>query len=478
MAYQKKGYSSWRKGIRQGFDANGGVTCKGCFELRNENAELKEEIVRLRAALNNAQKVTKKDVINAHMPSSRRDYKTNSSEEMRAQRGGAKPGHKGHGRKSVALVSADEVIDVKAEVVCQSCKVETYRKDIRERTIVESVPVVAKKVVYRCERRVCPKCSQVFAAKPPALAKNLYGNSLIAQAAVLHYVHGVPMGRVINIFGENVTLGGLIDGFHRLGRLAQEARQTLVQDYRDSQLKHADETGWRTDGRSGYAWLFCTPRTSIFEFRDTRSSRVAKEILGEERLNGVLVVDRYGGYNQMPIKLQYCYAHLLREVEKLEKEFSDNEEIKDFSSRFCSQLTEAMKLHGMKLSDEEYYKTSKDIYERMQKTINHDYQHLGIKRVQELFIEKHDRMFQWVVNRNIPAENNRAERELRPTVIARKVSFGSQSDAGAKTRSQIMSLLHTARKRLSDRSLEQWLTEALGKIASNPGLSMADLLPQ
>ncbi|MBI3941357.1 MAG: transposase, partial [Acidobacteria bacterium] len=39
--------------------------------------------------------------------------------------------------------------------------------------------------------------------------------------------------------------------------------------------------------------------------------------------------------------------------------------------------------------------------------------------------------------------DNRCERELRPTVIARKVSFGSQSEAGAKTREIMMSLLHT-----------------------------------
>ncbi|MGD0012692.1 MAG: transposase, partial [Terriglobia bacterium] len=39
--------------------------------------------------------------------------------------------------------------------------------------------------------------------------------------------------------------------------------------------------------------------------------------------------------------------------------------------------------------------------------------------------------------------NNRAERELRPPVIARKTSLGSQSDAGAKTREIIMTLVHT-----------------------------------
>ena len=50
----------------------------------------------------------------------------------------------------------------------------------------------------------------------------------------------------------------------------------------------------------------------------------------------------------------------------------------------------------------------------------------------------------------MPAENNFAERELRPLVIARKVSFGSQSQQGALTREVLMSILHTLRKRGGD----------------------------
>jgi transposase len=53
-------------------------------------------------------------------------------------------------------------------------------------------------------------------------------------------------------------------------------------------------------------------------------------------------------------------------------------------------------------------------------------------------------------DRRIPADNNLAERDLRPTVIARKVSFGSQSDAGAQTRGVLMSVLPTLKKRQVD----------------------------
>jgi hypothetical protein len=67
-------------------------------------------------------------------------------------------------------------------------------------------------------------------------------------------------------------------------------------------------------------------------------------------------------------------------------------------------------------------------------------------------------------DRAVPADNNRAERELRPLVIARKVSFGSQSEAGAHTREALMSVLHTLRKRTDDltaafqRALDRFVT--------------------
>jgi len=66
----------------------------------------------------------------------------------------------------------------------------------------------------------------------------------------------------------------------------------------------AQITGIRTDGRSGYARRFGTPTLSLFQFLATRSAAVLKEVLGKQPLAGVLVVDRYSGYNQAPCSLQ------------------------------------------------------------------------------------------------------------------------------------------------------------------------------
>jgi len=55
---------------------------------------------------------------------------------------------------------------------------------------------------------------------------------------------------------------------------------------------------------------------------------------------------------------------------------------------------------------------------------------------------------------------------LRPLVIARKISFGSQSDSGAKTREILMTVLHTLKKRSGN--VELSFKSALDKIAADP----------
>jgi hypothetical protein len=205
---------------------------------------------------------------------------------------------------------------------------------------------------------------------------------------------------------------------------------------------------------------------SIFRFRATRSSAVVKEVLGSTRLPGVLVVDRYNAYNQVPCRIQYCYAHLLRNVQDLEDEFPDNEEIRQFVATLAPLMASAMSLRRLPLSKRQFRRQARQIKRAILKIINTEAQHPGIQGIQNIFREKSKRMFHWAKDPIIPADNNLAERDLRPLVIARKISFGSQSDAGAKTREILMTVLHTLKKRSSN--VESAFKSALDKIAADP----------
>ena len=240
----------------------------------------------------------------------------------------------------------------------------------------------------------------------------------------------------------------------------------LIEEYRQAPVKHADETGWRTDGKNGYVWLFATPDLSIFQFGKNRSSKVPQAVFGKDSLPGTLVVDRYAGYNKAPCRIQYCYAHLLRKVEDLEKEFPDEKEVSTFVAVAAPQLSLAMGLRGQPISDEEFYRRAATLREEIKATMAQPAHHQGIRRIQDIFRENEHRLFHWADNRAVPADNNLAERDLRPSVIARKVSFGSVTDAGAKVRSTLSTVAATIQKRGGN--VAGRIKEALDLLARNP----------
>jgi transposase len=420
--------------------------CPGCFERQQKIDALEEENKRLKAQLHYRQEREKQGFFGSSTPSSQKPAKPNSEPEAQAKRGGAPVGHPGHGRRVIDAARASRVVDVPLKPYCPECGQILLDKGFRERSVLEIPPPKPEPILYRLGKGYCPHCRKVFQSQAPAvLPKALFGNQLIAHVACLHYLHGIPLGRISDQMG--LLSGSLIPAMHRLAHLLKSVPPLLVEQYRQATVRHADETSWRTDGHSGYAWLFCTPDLSLFLFRGTRSGSVPRDVFGHKPLPGVLVVDRYTGYNRAPCKLQYCYAHLLREVEDLAKEFPDNAEVKVFTASLIPLLASAMHLRSQPLSDAQFYQQALLTKAQIISVGEQPTLHLGIRHIQDIFRDHADRLYHWAEDRNVPADNNRAERELRPTVIARKVSFGSQSDEGAKTREILMTVLHTLRKR-------------------------------
>lgn len=203
---------------------------------------------------------------------------------------------------------------------------------------------------------------------------------------------------------------------------------------------------------------------------------MVKEVLGEEPLPGDLVVDRYQAYNKAPCRLQYCYAHLSREVKDLHKEFPEDAEVETFVGSFAPLLSQAMSLRGLAISDRQFYRRAKTTKQAILEAVEHSARHPGIQRIQDIFRRTAERMYRWSEDRNIPAENNFAERTLRPAVIARKVSFGSQSDAGVQSREILMSIVLTLKQRFDD--FQTRFKTALDHLAENPNLDPYHLLFQ
>jgi transposase len=439
--------------------------CPVCLEKQRRIDELEEEIKRLQAKVRYQERKADEGFFGSSTPSSQIPVKPNVEQQQKKPRG-ARPGHKGNGRKSHDEDTVDRTVDVgPTSETCPECGGRLENKGWTDRSVVDRQSKKTENITFRLAKRYCPQCRRNVTAQPPGvLPKSLYGNQLIADAVEMHYLHGVPMGRISEYLG--VGVGSLVELFRRCARLFEGIQDKLIQAYRAAPVKHADETSWRTEGKNGYVWLFATVDLSIFLFGKSRSGKVPQAVFGSEPLPGTLVVDRYAAYNKAPCKIQYCYSHLLREVQDLEKEFPGEAEISIFVAISAPQLSLAMGLRLQPISDEEFYRRAASLREEIKSTMAQPAKHMGIRRIQDIFRDNEHRLYHWAEDRSVPAENNLAERDLRPSVIARKVSFGSVTDAGA----QVRSVLTTVNVSMKKRGLEPatQIKRALDVLAVDP----------
>ena len=195
-------------------------------------------------------------------------------------------------------------------------------------------------------------------------------------------------------------------------------------------------------------------------------------------MDGVLITDRYGGYVRiLKIARQYCLVHIIRDVKKEENDFPDSEEVQTFTADLKPLLKEVVSLRNDKKDLAEYLARAKILQKKIMDICNATAKDPAVQHLQNIFREHHDKVFQWVRSPEIPADNNYAERELRPTVIARKISFGSHSEQGLKTREILMTVLHTAKCYGWDNPAK-FLEKALDTLADNPDADVYELMKQ
>ena len=413
-------------------------------QMRDQIDKMQRYITQLEKKLN-IRKGTE-DPYGINTPSSRKVAKANSTEENQKKKGGAVPGHTGHGRHQFTADQADEIRQNTAlpQTASSCCGMPDYEAvGIKTNSYVDFVPAKMKIIyetntVFRC--RTCGK--QLVASSPDALPKSKYSNTAVSILLNEAFGNLMPYGVIAARY--NINKGTLIEFFHRMAHIFEPVFLYILENVKKNHVVFADETTWSVDGRRAYVWLFAAELFRLYLFRNTRASSVPLEVFpGSALLDLVLSSDRYCGYNLLPVLHQYCYVHLLRDLKKLEVEFPDEPEVKCFVDDFKVLLQEAIGLQGKGLSIESYRQSAADLKKQIMERCNVSANHPAIQAYQDIFRNGEDRLFQWIQSPDIPCENNFAERNLRPVVIARKMSFGCQSDQGMRTREILMSVIQT-----------------------------------
>lgn len=448
--------------------------CESCLDKQREIDRLKEENQRLRQKLNLNERKLKQGFFGSSTSSAKVPVKASSLAEKQAKQGGGQHGHAGIGRKTFSASEADErrIAEARAEI-CQTCSCALHRQSANERGVYELERERVKKIHYQIERKKCPVCQKIISGKVAnAFPRVSLSNELVVEVAEQHYLLGRSLGQISERF--KLSEATICASLKRIGKKLKPNLERLTAIYRKSSVRHADETGWRTNGGNGYAWYFGAKEVSLYLFRLTRSASVVEEVFGKEQLSGVLVVDQYAGYNRVGSRIQYCYAHLLRKQEDLAGEYPRHREIRNYTTQMIKLLVQAMKLRKARLSEKQYQVEAKKIKAKIWKLSQRQAKHPAVRGWQDFYVEKAERLYQWCESAEIPAENNYAEREIRKIVIARKNSYGSQSDEGAETREIWTSVLASLKKR--EANPKEKLIEGLNKLSADENFDLAEFL--
>lgn len=150
--------------------------CPMCLSKQRRIDALEEEVKRLKAKVKYQERKQEEGFFGSSTPSSKRPVKPNSEHRDSKPRG-ARPGHKGVGRKSHEDGESDRIVDVNAETeTCPECGGLLEKKGWAKRSVVDTLSGKPVKITYRLDKRYCPHCRRnVTSEAPGVLQKSLYG---------------------------------------------------------------------------------------------------------------------------------------------------------------------------------------------------------------------------------------------------------------------------------------------------------------
>jgi transposase len=388
-------------------------------------------------------------------PAMRPPYKKPSI-KGRKKKPGRKKGHEGVRRAVPERVDKTKVHTISH---CPRCLSSLGRPVSTRERFTEDIPryrpLITKHIINIF---YCLKCDKIVEAPvEDALPKSTLGIQLLVQTAYLHFYLGLPLQQIVAYLNAclhfRVSPGGLAQAWQRLSQILLPWYEHLGMLARVSKVLHIDETGWRVLGKAYWLWCFTSQEVKIVYYliSPSRASPVLKEVLGEF-FKGILVCDFFGAYNRIGAFLkQRCLLHLLRDIIRTSVSHKTPEWMA-FSQRLKRLIKDGLRLSlcRLKLSHEVYARRCGIIYHRLEELIAQSYNDPHCKRFIKRLKRHKSELFIFLEHPEVPADNNHAERMIRPAVIARKNSYCNRSERGAATQSILMSIFRTLHLREQD----------------------------
>jgi len=451
-----------------------------CAQFEARIAELEEQVKRLSA------KTPKATPNNSSLPSSTihphndQDKSGKKKPKSKLKRGGQK-GHARHSRKLVPPEQCTEIFDHHPDA-CRRCGGELVAdtQPPQRHQVWEIPPIEPLIYEHRLHRGNCLCCGiSTSATLPEGVPTGQCGPRLAAFTGLLMGHFRQSKRRASAFLGDLLNIPCSPAWTVKIQNLVSDALADPYEELR-SELAHqkqlyVDESPTKEHKQKAWLWVAVAPLFTVFGIFANRSRESLVSLVGNYQ-GIILNCDRAKMYLDGK-RLQWCWAHLKRDFQKL-IDSSDNQ---------VKRMGHDLMRQERKLFDYwREYKAGKIKWKTFQKhvaPIREEVRVLllrgkfsGNKKLIGFCNELYDRRAHlWTFTKieGIEPTNNAAERALRPAVIYRKLSFGTQSAQGSRYIERLLSVSETCR--VQQRNAYQYLVEAME--AKFAGEAAPSLLP-
>jgi hypothetical protein len=274
------------------------------------------------------------------------------------------------------------------------------------------------------------------------------------MAAELKHGLGLTLrktARTLEMFtGLKVSAGGLAQAFKRMGKKLDPEYEEIKKEMREAAVVHSDETSWWV-GKPQSLWVFCNPDkerpATLYRVVASKDRGTFYETIPPD-FKGVLVSDCLSVYDNATEVQHKCYAHHLKAAKEAQKQIKPSEDT-GFIKHVKALLRSAIEIGSKRESlSAEKFKEQRRILEigadALLKTPRSNPREESLRL---RLYKQRDHLFVFLDHEGVDATNNLAERQIRPAVIARKLSCGNKTEAGARAWEVLTTLVVTCSQR-------------------------------
>ena len=438
--------------------------------LREENSSLREEVNLLRSELESLRSQISKNSRNSHKPSSSNGFKSPKRSPGRKRKKN-KGGQRGHEGQTLEFhESPDEIIHLPLEE-CPGCHCDlssSLESPSEVRQVFDIPPIALHVTQFEAQRKWCECCQkQVTAAFPQEVKAPIqYGLNLKSFALYLHYEQLLPLRRVAqtleSLLGVGIHPQTILNHSSRLDDTLFLQTQWIASQLSEASFLHNDETSLKLKGKLHWLHVNSTSELTLYTASPHRGKKglVASDIL--PFYSDLLIHDAWRSYDSYGTQHAFCGAHLLRELQAImeqegafwardlqswmRQELKYVQELKAFGEKEYPEFEKQLTLQKLQtiLSQGQTYYQMKDPPRSGKR--GRKAQHKG-KNLLDRFIQNTSEMIRWLLDFEVPFDNNQAERDLRMMKLRHKTSGSFQQEHSLQRFCAIRSVFSSIKKK-------------------------------